>query len=65
VTVNQTPPNAPAPKLTSREALRRGWLNVAMDRWAPKTQPARIIFEFALLIPVVLALAIVVKLSQG
>ena len=42
-----------------------GWLNVAMDRWAPKTQPARIIFEFALLIPVVLALAIVAKLSQG
>jgi hypothetical protein len=65
VTGPQTPPNAPAPKLFSREALRRGWLNVFMDRWAPKTQPARIAFEFALLIPVFLILAIMVKLSQG
>ncbi len=59
------PQKAPQPSLMSKEALRRGWLNVAMDRWAPKTQPARIIFEFAILIPVVLVLAIAVKLAQG
>jgi hypothetical protein len=65
VTETQTPPNEPAPKLMSREALRRGWFNVALDRWAPKAQPARIIVEMGILIAVFLVLALAVKLSQG
>jgi hypothetical protein len=46
-------------------ALQRGLWNVAMERWAPKTQPARIVFEIGVLAIPLLILAILVKLGSS
>jgi hypothetical protein len=56
---------APAPQPTGKSVLRQGLWNYAMDRWAPKTQPARIIVEMTFLIAFFLVLAILLRLSAG
>jgi hypothetical protein len=49
----------------ARTAVRLGLWNYATDRWAPRDQPARLIFEIAIMLPFVVVLAIVITLSQG
>ena len=43
--------------------LQQGFWNYALDRWAPKTQPARLIFEMSILIGFFVVLAVLAKLA--
>ena len=55
----------PAPASKPRSLLQIGMINYVGDRWGPKNQVGRFIFDIAIWIPPLLILAILVKLSQG
>jgi hypothetical protein len=55
----------PAPAPSGRDILRMGLWNYASNRWAPKNKIARFVVEMVLLLAFFLALAIMVRLSQG
>jgi hypothetical protein len=59
-----TGPTQGGPEAQRPSAMRQGLWNYAMNRWAPKTQPARILVEFGILIAFFVVLAVLVKLAS-
>ena len=65
MSASQSPQGNPSPRPSSSEILRMGVWNYFTIRYAPKTQPARVVFEIGILALPLLVVAIMVKLAQG
>jgi hypothetical protein len=65
MSASQSPQGNPSPRPSSTDTLRMGVWTYFTFRCAPKTQPARVVFEIGILALPLLILAILVKLAQG